>query len=280
MITDKDCNLIYISELLKNKCPTVFKQLTDNFDRYMINYRFLPHTKDLWVVDYMPVQREANNYIQFKYDPDYLKLKAHQQTISNTKTICDEIGINPQLSSIILDGGNVVRCKNKVIITTKVFKENPEILEYELVSSLKILLGVKQIIIIPQEPKDFIGHADGMVRFINDDTVIINKYPNNKVYQDFGLSLRWSIKNAGLDYVEMPYDSWMNKNAIDATGSYINFLEINDYIFYPSYGKPNDQWALIQLQKVFTGRSLIPIDCNELSILGGVLNCATWNIKI
>jgi hypothetical protein len=37
---------------------------------------------------------------------------------------------------------------------------------------------------------------------------------------------------------------------------------------------------LIQLKNAFEDREkIIDIDCRELAILGGVLNCATWNIK-
>ncbi len=90
---------------------------------------------------------------------------------------------------IILDGGNVVKHKDKVILTSKVFKENPDYSELNLITKLKNQLQVKQIIIIPQEPKDFVGHADGMVRFIDTDTVLVNQYPQNKTYQDFGYNL-------------------------------------------------------------------------------------------
>jgi len=107
---------------------------------------------------------------------------------------------------------------------------------------------------------------------------LINSYPKDKTYEDFAYSLRWSLRNAGLHYVEFPYTSWNNEDENDASGCYINFLEVGNYIFYPVFADHSDQLALIQLQKVFKDRHFIDIDCRDLAKFGGVLNCATWNI--
>lgn len=278
MITDKETNFVYISDLLEKQAPNAFEQLKHWFDKLGIKYATLPNTKDLWVVDFMPLQINQNYFLQYKYDPDYLKPKKYQPTRTDQKIIYEEIGLVPNKVAIVLDGGNVVKCKTKAILTTKVFKENNGYPEHNLIAEIKNQLQVEQVIIIPQEPKDFVGHSDGMVRFIDEDTVLVNQYPKDKTYEDFAYSLRWSLRNAGLNYVEFPYTAWQNKDRNDATGCYINFLEIGNYIFYPVFADYSDQLALIQLQNVFKDRKFIEIDCRDLAKLGGVLNCATWNI--
>jgi len=278
MITDKQTNFVYISDLLETKAPKAFEQLKHWFDKLEIKYATLPNTKDLWVVDFMPLQIRQDYFLQYEYDPDYLKPKKYQATKSDQKAICNEIGIIPNKVSIVLDGGNVIKCKTKAILTTKVFKENPDYPEHNLIAEIKNQLQVDQVIIIPQEPKDFVGHSDGMIRFIDEETVLINSYPKDKTYEDFAYSLRWSLRNAGLHYVEFPYTSWKNEDENDASGCYINFLEVGNYIFYPVFADHSDQLALIQLQKVFKDRHFIDIDCRDLAKFGGVLNCATWNI--
>jgi agmatine deiminase len=280
MITDKETNFVYFSELLEGKSPEVFQQLTFWFEKHGIRYNTLSDTKDLWVVDYMPLQVSENSFIQFIYEPDYLMPKVHQVTKTNPKHALKAIKLTPDYVNIVLDGGNVVKSNNKVILTTKIFKENPGISEYDLIDEIKNVLQVQQVIIIPQEPQDFVGHADGMVRFINEDTVLINQYPKQKPYEDFAYIFRWSLRNAGINYVELPYESWKNADSNDATGCYINFLEIQNFVFYPVYGIAADELALLRLQTVFADRQLIKIDCRELAKFGGVLNCATWNIKI
>lgn len=279
MITDRESNFVYFSDLLETKCPLVFKQLIQRFEQLEIKYGILPKTRDLWVVDFMPIQVRQDYYLQYKYDPDYLRPKKYQNTKTDPKKVCDEIDLKTNVVSIVLDGGNVVKYKNKVILTTKVFKENPDYPEHDLITEIKNQLQVEQVIIIPQEPNDFVGHSDGMVRFIDEDTVLVNQYPKNKTYEDFAYSLRWSLRNAGLRTIDFPYNSWENKDKFDATGCYINFLEIGKYIFYPIYAVPSDQLALLKLMNAFDDeRVFVEIDCRELAKLGGVLNCATWNV--
>jgi agmatine deiminase len=166
-----------------------------------------------------------------------------------------------------------------VIVTSKVLKENPGYPEQDLIAEIKNQLHIKQLIIIPHEPGDILGHADGMVRFANENTVLVNQYPKNKVYLEFAYELRCALMNAGLRIIDLPYTSWQNQDSIDATGCYVNFLEVGNCIIHPIYVQPNDQLAEIVLRNTFPNRELIDIDCRELAKLGGVLNCATWNIR-
>jgi agmatine/peptidylarginine deiminase len=54
----------------------------------------------------------------------------------------------------------------------------PKVDKQQLIQQLKNLFKVDQLIIIPKDPNDFTGHADGMVRFVDDKTVLVNKYSN------------------------------------------------------------------------------------------------------
>ncbi len=33
----------------------------------------LPNTKDIWVRDFMPIQKDVKSFIGYEYNPDYLK---------------------------------------------------------------------------------------------------------------------------------------------------------------------------------------------------------------
>ena len=278
MIADKETNFVYISGLLESRCPGVFKDLTYWFKKLEIAYGILPGTKDLWVVDFMPLQVSSYNFVQFNYDPDYLKPKQYQHTRTNPQECISPLQIKVLNNAVVLDGGNVVKHTTKAILTAKIFKENPGWKEDELLAEIKNKLQVEQLIIIPQEPGDFVGHADGMVRFIDENTVLVNHYPETKKYQIFADNLRSALRNAGLKCVAFPYTAWQNADANDATGCYINFLEIDKYIFIPAFGICGDELAASQLKGVFIDREIIIIDCSELAKSGGVLNCATWNM--
>ena len=46
MISDKETNFVYLSNLLDEKCPREFEQLKYWFDKFKIKNGILPNTKD------------------------------------------------------------------------------------------------------------------------------------------------------------------------------------------------------------------------------------------
>jgi agmatine deiminase len=237
----------------------------------------LPKTKDVWTVDYMPIQIDKNTFIQFVYNPDYLRsTKKWSKTISDVESICRAININPQKANIILDGGNVTRTTDKVIMCDKVFTENPNISEKRLIKELQLLFQVEKLIFVPTHPSDFTGHSDGIVRFYDSDTVLINDYSKEDI--SFQLQLRLALHNAGMDYIEIPYNPYNNKKDYHANGEYINFLQMQQAVIIPVFGLQEDELAVKQFEQIFAGKTVATIDGNDLGYDGGVLNCITWNI--
>ena len=54
----------------------------------------------------MPVQIDKNDFVQFRYDPDYLK--NFEELKSDPLIINSQLGISFEVSEIILDGDNLV----------------------------------------------------------------------------------------------------------------------------------------------------------------------------
>ena len=54
-----------------------------------------------------------------------------------------------------------------------------------------------RLIFIPQEPGDVTGHADGVVRFIDGDSVVVNDY--RRVDPEYGDFCSLRLTEAGLD---------------------------------------------------------------------------------
>ena len=161
----------------------------------------------------------------------------------------------------------------------KVFSENPLYKEKTLIKKLEELLEVDRIIFVPwQKEIDFIGHADGMVRFLDEKTVLINDYDYEED-GEFVSSFKASIHNAGLDWIEIPYNPYDNKFDLDASGIYINYLQILDIIFVPQFKFAEDDKAMKKLKSLFPKSKIVPVLSNEIAREGGVLNCISWNIK-
>jgi agmatine deiminase len=279
MITDHQTNFVYLADTLEKECSTVFEQLTKYFKRYNIQYDVLQGTKDIWVRDYMPVQVAEDYFVQYQYNPDYLNTPALQKSITDGYAISTSLGLKVNKVGIKLDGGNVVKWKNRVIATTKLIKENKPYKEHALLQEIKAQLRVDDLLLIPEEPHDIIGHADGMLRWVDDKRVLVNTYPDhNEALESFGYLLRACLRNAGIEMIELPYYPWQNKSDLDATGCYINYLEVGYFIFYPTYHTPRDAQVHEILTQTFKEKIITGIDCRELAPAGGVLNCITWNI--
>lgn len=140
--------------------------------QYQVPYSFLKETKDIWCRDYMPVKSAEAALIQFRYEPTYLQDYLHLQ--SETQLVLKANNIQATFSNINLDGGNVVINNGNAIITNRVFLENPSIGKEKLIAEIESLLKLK-VHVIPAltRGEDMTGHADGYVRFINEDTLLV-----------------------------------------------------------------------------------------------------------
>jgi agmatine deiminase len=276
VVTDNETNLLYISDQLPLKHPDFYSRFIDLLEQQNISYNLLPNTKDVWAVDYMPIQIAEDRFVQFKYAPDYLQTPKWRKTITDVDSVCEALNIKPIKSNIILDGGNIVRHTNKVIMCDKVFKENPTYSRDELITELKELFEIDKLYFIPQQPHDFTGHADGMVRFIDNETVLVNDYSKEPTV--FKRSFERALHNSDLNYIELTYNPYRNAKHIQANGIYINYLQMEGTIIVPTFNIKEDDYALITLEHIFPGQKIIPIESNEIAKQGGILNCISWNI--
>ena len=276
MIIDSETNLLYLSRVLKSR-REFFKNLVSVLIKNDVKYKLLPETNDIWAVDYMPIQIELTEFIRFKYEPDYLQIDEFILTQTNAKSVCKAIGLTTTDSEIKLDGGNVIKGKDWIILSDKIFNENADFTKNELISELENLFKVK-VIIIPQIPDDFTGHADGMVRYYDNETVLVNNYrPTDK--REFQRRLTRELKNQGLRTIEIPYNPYDNDDYNMADGLYINYLQMNNFILLPTFEKNEDETAYLQFEQLFSGQAIETVDSREISVDGGALNCITWNIK-
>jgi agmatine deiminase len=226
----------------------------------------------------------VNQFIQFSLTKDYYHPKdRHKKT--DPAPICRFLGIDPFIPKyknkpIYLDGGNVIRGHNMAIITRKVLADN-DIPEAELTKILREVLQVEKVIMIPKETGDDTGHSDGMVRILNERTVLANDYSNADVSQRFKDRFYKTLNRSGLDVLLVPYHPVYER--IDgywsASGCYINFLQVGEKIFLPTFDDPvNDEKAIQRFGEIFGQVNIIPVPSREIAMGGGVLNCLSWEI--
>ena len=181
--------IIYTSDYLRKtpKTKNVAEAIFAALDLLNVEHRELKHTNDFWCRDYMPVQTPSGKLIQFTYNPSYLRgNKEWEDSRSDVKEVCRLNNIEALFSDINLDGGNVLICDDRAIISDRIFSENPNRDKDELVKELTKLLEC-EIIIIPTENDDMTGHADGMVRFVNKNTILVNNLEEEYKYWREGM---------------------------------------------------------------------------------------------
>lgn len=279
---EKDEQSVFMSELLKERYPETCNRLTKILEKHHIHYSFLKGTNDIWCRDYMPVQTPSGKLIQFKYDPSYLKGSPDLETTrSDIHEICMLNNIHAEFSDINLDGGNVLICEDRAILSDRIFSENPNYEKESLVKELSRLLEC-EIIIIPSlrsKDEDFTGHADGMVRFVDRNTIVGNNHTQEYIYWQEGI--KKVLKTYNLTYIDMPcvIKSKDPKHPDSAIGIYVNYLELNNLIVLPIFGREEDKEAVAVLKKAFPNKAIETINYNDVALEGGLVNCTTWVIK-
>jgi agmatine/peptidylarginine deiminase len=285
MISDSQTNFIYFSDLLRTdkRYSKTFNDLRQVLDANGMQYDLLNRTRDIWARDYMPIQVSKDKFVEFRFDPDYLQGTGTERRELKTypDIVCDEMGLKTVKSDIILDGGNVIKSDNAVILTEKILLENWRTYnENELIRQLEILFETDKIIIIPKDPGEMYGHSDGAVRFIDNDTVLINWY--FKTFDEyFRKSLVDSITEKGLKY------EWLDLglDGDEANGynwAYINFLQTKDLILVPKMDIKEDDIAFSQICKFYKSYAdrgkIFQVDSRQVVEKEGALNCISWTI--
>ena len=263
--------MLFFSTLLKSNsqyslsAENLFCVLSDSGEEFTL----FDGAKDIWARDYMPIRTKRGQYISFRYEPSYLADDPQLRT--NFKAdIAPHFTLPVTYSNINLDGGNVVfsPSKAKAVITDRVFSENPEYDKNNLLLELENLLEA-EIIIIPSLISDMTGHADGVVRFVNENTMIGNASPYKNGYEQ---KVKMSLKKHGISVVDFPY---FDSAGISAVGSYLNFLETDNYIFLPVFGSVQDETAVKRAKEIFE-KKIVAVNINGIAKDGGILNCISW----
>ena len=152
---NKGEQIVYLSELLKERYPETCGNLIKILEKHKTHYAFIKGTKDIWCRDYMPVQTPSGKLIHFRYDPSYLKGTTQLEVSrSDVREICKLNNIKAEISDINLDGGNVLICDGRAILSDRIFGENPEYDKDTLVKKLAQLLECEIIIIPSLRSKD------------------------------------------------------------------------------------------------------------------------------
>lgn len=277
MITDNLTNTVYFSDLLPKKCPILNAHLIDVLQKHDIPFSFLSGTKDIWCRDFMPIQIEEDRFVFYKYMPNYLENALRLQTNTDKVFRAGENQLQHLLQNavaidLVLDGGNVVKCGDTIVMTEKVFIENKDKNRFEVERILKDAFQCN-ILFLPWDHQEKFGHSDGIIHYAGDGKVLLTNYGDISpyYYRRFRKALEKHFEVIPLKYqIKRPHArSW----------AYINFLQIGELVLVPQLGFEEDEQALEQIGNALPGCNVFGIPALEAVRRGGALNCISWNIK-
>ncbi|MBI9067571.1 MAG: agmatine deiminase family protein [Salinivirgaceae bacterium] len=279
MITDQQTNTVYFSNLLPEEFPNEFQGLAKIIKDAGYKVKLLVGTEDFFCRDFMPVQVSEKDFVQFVFRPEaYLKGEELSFLTDpfQVELMTPDL-IKPRYSPIILDGGNVIKGEGKAIITDRVLNDNryqfPN--DEAIIERLEFDLKCK-VIIIPEYPNEATGHADGLIRFVDANTVFIND-TQTEPEKEWLTKLLKVLEENNLKYIKLPCE--VDENMETAEGLYLNYLHVGDLIVVPQFGFEADLKALKIITQVFPDCKVLPFKANWIAKEGGVFSCMSWGVK-
>lgn len=190
---------------------------------------------------------------------------------------------------IILEGGSIDVDGLGTLLTTEACllnpNRNPHLSKEQIEQYLKDYLGVTNIFWLGEGivGDDTDGHVDDLARFVDAETIVtvVEQDPHDPNYPILKDNLRRlnALKAQSvrpLHIVELPMPGLVEHEGQRLPASYANFYIANGVVLFPTYRhKQTDSRAQDILQKLFSGRRVIPIDSTNLIWGLGSFHCLT-----
>ncbi|MBP6825747.1 MAG: agmatine deiminase family protein [Saprospiraceae bacterium] len=155
-------------------------------------------------------------------------------------------------------------------------------------------MGIERFIKMTTLPYDGIHHIDMHMKLLDEETLLIGKYPvGTSDGPQIEANLTYVLNNFKTSFgtpfkvvrVPMPdfyennlYPPYAGQGALYPT--YANAVFVNKTIIMPIYNHALDAGAIDTLEKYLPGYRVFPIDCREIIDAGGAVHCITKEIGV
>jgi len=174
------------------------------------------------------------------------------------------------------------------LLTDKIYDLNNDKTKDEVKWIIKEYLGIEPIV-FPAFANDSLGHADGYIAFLDENTICLSKYPEKLFLKDEIKSLKELeniLKELGLEIIHI-HDRPVvevckvgNEKIEGARGFYNNFIKLNDTVILPEFTLPTlketNYYNKVNNNELGRRFEVKTINCYRLGKLGGVLHCISF----
>ncbi len=190
----------------------------------------------------------------------------------------------------ILEGGAIESNGEGILLTTKECLLNPNrnvklTQKFEIESILHENFGTKKVLWLEHgylAGDDTDSHIDTLARFVDSKSITYvqcrdetDEHYEALAQMEKELQSFTDLEEEPFRLIPLPMTDSIHYDNERLPATYANFLIINGAVLVPTYNDRHDREALDTLQKAFTDRKIIPIDCSVLIRQHGSLHCIT-----
>lgn len=300
-------HLFVNSDKLKKHVLKLFQSRNISLQSSTFNFQpitfHLHPTNDVWARDCGPIfiQREKDGMEEFaitdwEYNAWGGKYPPYDADNRLPKYFASTYNLQRFRPGMVLEGGSIETNGDGVLLTTESVllntNRNPKLSKPEIEDYLKKYLGIEKIIWLKKglAGDDTDGHVDDLSRFLNANTVLT-------VVCDDPSDVNYDALQENLEILQQATDQHGNafeietlplpRTKIECTtvdgseyvpASYANFYIANGVVLVPIYNHPHDEKAIRLLEKYFSNRDVVGIECIDLVWGQGSIHCITQQL--
>ncbi|MCX6665991.1 MAG: agmatine deiminase family protein [Euryarchaeota archaeon] len=276
-------NIVVNNQIIKNHVLSELR--ANNVPLTNITFTLIP-TDSIWIVDYGSFFIEEDNHlsiVDFKYDiyglwrfldnffPTFYGIRYHIDYRFDTNFV------------VSIQGGNYMTDGHGVgFATDRIFQDNPYHSKEKIIDNLKKSLGLDELIVLESQINDGSGHLDMFAKFLDDKTVLVGQYKDQKDinYNILENNSKIFIEH-GYNVVRIPMLRDPNSNR-QTVWTYANSLIINGtykkVVLIPQYNTVEDAEAISIYQQLMPEYEMRGINCNSIIKQGGAIHCTTKTV--
>ncbi len=236
-----------------------------------IEMTVIPDLADLWVRDFGVIEAPHGVFAP-AYAPTYHR-RRETYLRGGVEEFRRKFWPEARKLDLVMETGNFVSNGKVAILCDKVISDN-KLTKDELRRKLEPL-ELDEVVLLPREPYDWIGHADGMVCLLGEDKLLCTLgYKLMSPRYERAVEKAQTELERHFEVLNIPSARYFTKET-SAIGCYANLLVLPDKILMPTYDLAEDIIVLETIQD-FAGKPVHPISARSLAEYDGVLHCATF----
>ena len=206
--------------------------------------------------------------------------KESREVQGSFEAFASKYDIQRSKTTLLLDGGNLVDNYAGGVITTIRFMEDNDLSYADAKKALIDLLGVTEVAILEPD-EEVLAHSDGMVMWVDENTLLVNDYSADPSFRDLVLDeLRVSFPSATIIEVTVVYrqnkvGEWEGFES--ACGVNLNSVLTFENIYVPVFNMAHDQ-SVVDIIRENTTKNVVTINAEGVCSMGGSVRCLTWQL--